>query len=149
VRAPRLDLLELLAAKLETETRIPFDYGYWVGNDWDGNPELLCGTTVCAGGLATTIPEFRDLGLRLEMHQGAAALILDNSDHYCEGSSALAHLLSLTYEEAAFIFLPMEYPPNDCELTGHSPNPDATARQMAAHIRRFVEWKRGQMVMRP
>ncbi len=47
--------------------RPPFYFGSYADFDkWDGkNQKLTCGTTGCAIGLASTLPKFRRLGLRL------------------------------------------------------------------------------------
>lgn len=54
-----------LAVFLRTVPRKRFDYSVWVGTNWRGAPNLSCGTTACALGWATTMPEFRRLGLRM------------------------------------------------------------------------------------
>lgn len=61
--------LTILAKFLATIPDERFDLGTWAGNDhiaWGGDKDLSCGTTACAMGWATTIPEFRELGLHLE-----------------------------------------------------------------------------------
>ncbi|MGH7749129.1 MAG: hypothetical protein ACREQ5_30855, partial [Candidatus Dormibacteria bacterium] len=49
-----------------------FDFAHWVGKDWAGAPDLSCGTSACALGWATTIPEFQALGLKLSGPKDAA-----------------------------------------------------------------------------
>jgi len=59
-----------------------FDLRSWAGNDdipWEGNPNLSCGTSACAVGWATTIPEFRDAGLHLTSGWGEAGLHLTDA----------------------------------------------------------------------
>lgn len=55
--------LYLVVSKLEEVKPAQFDFSTWVGDDWKGLPDLSCGTTACGLGLATTIPEFQELGL--------------------------------------------------------------------------------------
>lgn len=57
--------LEALAAFLDTIPPDKFNYSEWVDRDWKGKPDLSCGTKACALGWATTMPEFRKLGLHL------------------------------------------------------------------------------------
>lgn len=58
------DFLEKLHA--DKKRRKQFDYTNWVNRAlWKGKADLSCGTTACALGWATTIPEFRKAGLRL------------------------------------------------------------------------------------
>lgn len=55
----------LLLAKLLRE-RVPadrFDISEWVGEDWQGDPGLSCGTKACAVGWASAFPEFQEMGL--------------------------------------------------------------------------------------
>jgi hypothetical protein len=55
----------------------PFDMSSWVGSydvPWGGNADLSCGTSSCACGIGTTIPEFRAAGLHLEMSEGEPGL---------------------------------------------------------------------------
>lgn len=59
-----------LAQFLKTVPAERFNMGVWVGDDWKGDPDLSCGTSACALGWATVIPEFRRLGLRLVKPRG-------------------------------------------------------------------------------
>lgn len=61
-----LQRLATLAAYLrESVPDSQFDMNVWVGDDWQGDPDLSCGTSACALGWATTIPSFREAGLTL------------------------------------------------------------------------------------
>ncbi len=60
-----VDRLLLLADFLETVPPERFDMARWTGVDWAGKSDLSCGTAACAMGWATTIPQFRKLGLKL------------------------------------------------------------------------------------
>jgi hypothetical protein len=113
-----------------------FEYSAWVGDDWKGKSDLSCGTTACALGWATTMPYFRKLGLRLSkgglvvMATGTAGL------RYFGGSLRSAESVFLvTLEEARLLFAPLEEHHTD----GLCPDPyNATPKQVAKHIRRFV-----------
>ncbi len=62
-----------LADFLESLPRNRFCLERWVGRGWEGKPDLSCGTTACALGWATTIPEFRKLGVRMKKETRANA----------------------------------------------------------------------------
>jgi hypothetical protein len=138
---PRLDLLELLADRLETEKRIPFFYGTFVGSDWEGDPDLRCGTTACAAGLATTMPEFMALGLKLFGAPGMCTVqVPDKDDYVLNGAEAMGEILGLAYGESAFLFYPLTSLGDNI-----SPPESASAAEVAAHIRAFVKRKREEM----
>jgi hypothetical protein len=148
VEEPRLDLLELLATELEVQTKIPFNYSYWVGMEWAGDPEISCGTTACAAGLATTMQVFRDLGLRLGRNRWDVGMPVFGG---LVGEEAMAGVLDISIDEARYLFLPDIYLPNENENENEnetcedlSPEGSATAKEVAAHIRAFVAWKRAQ-----
>jgi hypothetical protein len=137
---PRLDLLELLATELETQTRIPFDYSRWVGAGWGGDPQLSCGTCACAAGLATTLKPFQELGLHLEVRPYDSVVTVALLGSRSTGERAMAEVLGLSVDEAIFLFLPNRWlMPSRLYV---SPYAFATAAQVAAHIRRFVAYKR-------
>jgi len=80
--------LEVLRNTLRTSTiaHTPgrFNLNTWAGNEdipWEGNYDLSCGTSCCAVGLGTTIPEFAAAGLRLDRNDGYdAGLVFDSSE---------------------------------------------------------------------
>jgi len=121
----RLLGLVALLRKLPPEK---FNYNTWVGVDWKGKQDLSCGTTACALGWATTMPQLRRLGLRLSKDFSVMLLnkTYDPIDAACE-------VFGLTYSEAEFLFVPGQY-----TKWGTSPEDNATAKQVAAHIERFV-----------
>lgn len=143
-----LDRLLTLADFLETElVSRRFDYSRWVDLNWDGSSELLsCNTTACALGWATAIPEFQELGLRLFQAKGRVSTfgVVGLADHpptntnepWATVCHATKEVFGLTEEQTKFLFCPEEmgYP----EYTGKLP-PEATASQVAAHIRKFVQ----------
>ncbi len=148
--------LLVLADFLETLPPERFDYGRWAGESWKGKPDLSCGTTACALGWATTIPEFRKLGLRLYRKPGAEwtevvlGKLKDIKIQYMEhpmGTDAAEAVFGLDYYESRYLFMPGSrlYDPDD-EMydlglpTG--PGERAKAKAVAKHIRRFVRRRR-------
>ncbi len=120
-----------LADKLDSVPDEQFSYLSWVGSDWEGKPDLSCGTTACALGWATTIPSFRKLGLRLH---GAVPESPSGTDF-----DAATGIFGLAYSESIYLFKWEVRPPT----TGldRSPGAYATAKEVAAHLRRFADWK--------
>ena len=108
-----------------------FFFGHWVGRDWQGMPDLSCGTTGCAIGWGTTIPYLRELGLHL--HRGDY-----NSGTYptvgetpaIDSSQSIAELLGLNTNQYDYLFYPSVF-----HLTTN-----ATNIQVADHIRHWVDW---------
>lgn len=129
-----------LAKFLEKLPEERFFYGLWVGDDWAGKPDLSCGTTACAMGWATAIPEFRELGLRMRRFKtdtgGFVALRGARFDEYEDDffdltAAAAERVFGLDYDETNCLFVP-----------GHNVDSllsDATAKEVAAHIRKFVK----------
>lgn len=137
-----------------------FNYCKWVGDDWRGAKDLSCGTTACALGWATTIPQFRKLGLflrpedacissvykRFEVacQQGGAILESKEADMkggYSHPAAAAKEVFGLSYDEYTFVFVPAE------SLEGfeeESPADSASAKEVATHIRKFVAHKYGK-----
>lgn len=126
-------LLLLLAAFLPTVPDRRFNYRSWVGSDWRGNPDLSCGTAACAGGWATTLPEFQALGLQLEKSDpedetSAGGILMaqeaDGSKRY--GMEAIRYVLGLNFNEAHHLFVPVAGEEN------------ATPSEVAKKIEKFV-----------
>ena len=139
-------LLLKLAAKLERLPRKRFHYGSWVGRDWKGRADLSCGTTACALGWATTMPEC-NLVLRRGSYQNYVATrrsralknLVDTGTYSLE---AAARAFDISVTDAHYLFLPRENIRLDSDVDSGL-SPDATAKQVARHIRAFV--KRGGM----
>jgi hypothetical protein len=133
-----LGRLERLAAFLEALPPERFEFERWVGKDWGGKEDLSCGTTACALGWATTIPEFRELGLRLRLRSdgsGVVAMEYKNIEHgWDPAHDAAEKVFGLDFWQAEHLFVPGSSP-------GSLPR-NATATQVAAHIRAFVEEQR-------
>jgi hypothetical protein len=122
-----------LAAFLEKLPPNRFNFATWVGCHWNGAADLSCGTTACALGWATTIPEFQRLGLRMRKVRGLPPFpCIKRSNYY--GINAAHHaankLFDLEMHESQSLFVP-----------GYGLNSDATAKQVAKHIRKFVKEK--------
>lgn len=131
-----------LADFLETLPRKRFDYDTWVGNDWKGAPDLSCGTTACALGWATTMPELRAEGLHLSgtptygwvTHEPTGAT----------GEDAAMEVFGLDYDEAVYLFCPLSDHPNPT-VKRDAPAEMATPKQVAKHIRRYVKERKAMV----
>lgn len=153
----RFDRLLKLADLLDTLPPNRFDYNEWVGKNWKGNPDLSCGTTACALGWATTIPEFRELGLRLievrsynfkysfvcMLQFFEAGKHLNYWDSVCNATQTI---FGLDEHDTEYLFTPSEMGQYDSYGEWYSddeddlrPGPKASAKEVADHIRRFVE----------
>lgn len=107
-----------------------FDFGEWVGDDWQGNPNLSCGTTACAAGWSTTLPSFQKYGLRLTTYDSVAPATV--KDDYDYGIQAMANVLEISWEDAATLFMPLYHG----ELL--APPGNATPKEVAGHIRNWI-----------
>lgn len=130
-----------------------FNYNTWVGPNWKGAQDLSCGTTACALGWAATMPEFRELGLRLSIlpRSGARPWVvldgadLDSHDEYPWEliAAASAAVFGLNPRETTHLFQPAERDPDDefeCELADES---DFGPKDVAQKIRDFVTAREG------
>jgi hypothetical protein len=131
-----------LAAFLEKLPDNRFDYGLWVGPNWKGDADFLCGTTACALGWATTMPEFRSLGLVMDRVR-----VVKDEKTGKYGHQAAVRVFGLTANESDYLFTPRKPLYGDlsdfsCSLPivdkNLSPSSGATPRDVAYHIRRFV-----------
>ena len=128
-----------LASFLDELPEHRFFYGSWVGSTWGGKEDLSCGTTACALGWAATIPEFREEGLRLKRtHGGLAYISLPRGNGYgdYEDTEAGSVFFEIDRAEAYHLFQP-----NDALGNHVSPGSTASAQDVAAHIRWFVDVK--------
>lgn len=137
------DRLLKLADFLDTLPPERFNYSHWVGNAWGGKPDLSCGTTACALGWATAIPEFQAMGLCLQRDgYGEVCVTLGEDVSDCEGAEhsflAAKKLFGITFRQAEFLFRPDEEL-GGCDWT--APGVNAKAQDVATHIRRFVAAK--------
>lgn len=140
-------MLEELATLLEELPPERFDYFVWVGATWQGQRDLSCGTVACAAGWATTLPSYQAKGLFLG--QGLDDdFALESSIFYpmvwtVEGewldqTDAMAHVLDIPEEDASLLFVPRT---KDSDLGMEAPAANASAKEVAAHIRRYIEVK--------
>lgn len=141
-----------LADYLSKLPKEKFDYSHWAGSNWGGKANLSCGTSACALGHSTTIPSFRKLGLRLfradEYHKPFVSMIgfkpknsYDFGDYsYQSAQNAGAKVFGLNDQEFRYVFIPnARY-----DMSGNwpdAPSSEATAKQVAKHIRAFVKAK--------
>lgn len=135
-----------LADFLDTLPKQRFNYEHWVGRDWQGAANLSCGTTACALGWATTIPSLRKAGLILRRDEGSSItyVSLKSTSHQSRGAvsnQAGNEVFGLSYEEFMYVFIPHQSDPE--RQLPNSPGMDATAKQVADHIRRFTNRKYG------
>lgn len=118
-----------------------FDYKVWVGYNgqmtWEDGMEAFqdCGTTACALGWACTMPKFRKLGL--DLNSGVPTL------KGVQGAfPAAANLFGLTDAESYYLFEPSNYPPRAAaSALSKGPSGLSTPKDVAAHLRKFADWK--------
>lgn len=114
-----------------------FNFAQWIDrNSWKGKADLSCGTSACAVGWATTIPQFRRLGLRFRVRDtiwgSRGDLVLIRNKHVIENSvAAIVRRVFGPEAVRSRLFWPDENP--ECL------DDDASPREVAAMIERFVE----------
>ena len=137
-----------LADFLDELPKERFDYREWVDNNWNGKLDISCNSKACAFGWASTIKSFRKLGLRLMKTQnfGYGYICLAKEDGTTYGDEFVAGrvIFGLTEEETSFLFIPNH--PYDLDDGNElcSPSDEATPKQVAKHIRKFVKFKYGK-----
>lgn len=139
--------LERLCKLLDELPRKRFHYDTWVGPEWQGSPDLSCGTTACAGGWATTIPAFRRLGLRAVRRGEHNDIVLRRGARNLYSFDALERLFDITYWEARYLFSPSNGVPASKwrglgALKPIGPGIHATPKAVAKHIRAFIRARR-------
>jgi hypothetical protein len=116
--------LLILADFLETVPAEGWNYAR-ILTRWDGRKKLSCGTTACAIGWGTQVPELQAAGLHLNR-------IRMSADFHLLFKRAMK-AFDLSKDEATHLFIPRSV---DFDA---GPLPEsATAREVAAHIRAFV-----------
>lgn len=120
-----------LAEFLETVPKERFDLSSWVGEDWGGKQDLSCGTTACAMGWAATMPEFRELGLKIAS-QGRRVYVGEPEDGYSSSAYAIISIFGPEAEEEVLF-----YPGGWGSGGGGEDSP--TPWGFANRIRRFVK----------
>jgi hypothetical protein len=123
--------LLVLAEFLEKLPEKRFNYEYWVGPNWDGTDLVNCKTTACALGWCAAIPEFKALGVevyRASEHDFGVKMGESSGSTWKDSWSTGGRLFALSEMEFGDLFI----------AGGDSPPGNATASEVAAHIRRFV-----------
>lgn len=117
-----------------------FDYTQWIGTDWQGNPDLSCGTTACALGWAAADPEFQRLGLSPAWRSQQPVIEYQDGLVISYGFTAAAHFFGVTAMESSFLFGPNneDFPP----YYWTSPRGAATPGMVADHIDHFIRVRR-------
>lgn len=145
------ELLELVCKKLDSLPEHRFDYGLWVGPNWGGAQDLSCGTTACALGWAATIPELQKAGLCLRLSKtdgaerqfGYVGLVGQRQalSYETNGASVVAaeSVFELDEDEVKYLFMPCNAPHDDDGDSCERPHDGATPKEVAAHIRAFIE----------
>jgi len=131
-------LLMRLVRKLRSLPRRRFYYGYWAGWEWTPGQDLeTCGTKACALGWATTLPSLQKKGLHLSMNQHGTRQVLVKGMSYRYGSNdvsrsiaSASRVFGISHDEARSLFIPGVF--------DNSLSSDATAKQVANHIEKFV-----------
>lgn len=130
-----------LADFLDKLPKKRFLYEKWVGDDWKGKKDLSCGTTACALGWATTIPLFQKLGIHLGPWFNGQQLInapLMKGKEKSSPEEVGWEIFGLSAWDYSFVFIPNR---ENLDYGFSSPDEDATPKQVATHIRKFVAVK--------
>jgi hypothetical protein len=139
--------LMLVVAKLRALPVERFDYGRWVGQNWQDAPDLSCGTTACALGWATTIPELAAAGLRLKRGTDGYVYVSDGTpdDSSFASFHAASGIFGISTDDAEYLFAPGVAPPKDDSFVGSDDSPRGCAgpAEVADHIERFVRLRFG------
>lgn len=145
-----------LAKLLEALPPERFNFNVWVGANWKGSSDLSCGTSACALGWATTIPQFREFGLRLVRNPaysiggggGYVALYPRGSAARSVGLQRAVHveagavIFGVTSAEAGLLFLPSRTLVVNGRRLRSAPA-EAKPKQVAGLIRRFITARAG------
>jgi hypothetical protein len=143
----RLDRFEQLADFLEKLPDEKFDFSRWVGKWWKGAQDLSCGAPACGLGWAAVLFG-KECGVHIVRQDGFPSpvirLVGDAKSHARTAAEAMFGELS-EYE-----FSTLFVPTDDRELEDGSHGPDecgqmtegTTAKELAAHIRRFIAKKK-------
>ena len=147
------DRLLKLADFLDTVPPEKFDFDVWCNGgrgEVGGRVEVpdlnVCGTTACALGWATAIPEFQKLGIKLDMcsSQFPCVTTLSDSRKRDSWSNALAaarDVFGLGAEDVSELFTSEGYHEyyDDVEHGWDYEYPDLSVKDVATHIRQWVE----------
>jgi hypothetical protein len=140
-----------------------FDLKVWVGKTWRGDADISCGTTACALGWASAVPEFQKLGLVLTDagHGGPIHPRIRDDEQVSFWDAVLNatnFIFGLNEDETNMLFVPTDdlndeetsqeaeeqgLMSEDVEGSDGRLSRRATPRRVARHIRSFVELKYG------
>lgn len=135
-----------LADRIEILPRKRFIIHSWVGEGWNGSSGFSCGTSACAMGWATTMPEFRRLGLRLTPLGNPILAEEEGKIQTPQWGCSLRAIRHVFGSEAQTeeLFIPLDQririhyrPIRIDDRPARRDNP--TPRAMAVRIRKFVE----------
>ncbi len=137
-----LRLADMLTADAQNETGIKFDLGVWGevapgANGRVGDPEINCGTTACAVGLACLSKEFQAEGLNFDMHRSIARMIpiFIDGDVEWRHWDAVTRFFGINEEQSYWMFSSQSY---RWDLTKGATGELAVAER----IREFVKGQR-------
>lgn len=136
----RTDLLLILASFLDTLPPERWNFRHIVGTDWQGLPDLSCGTTACAFGWASTIPEIQAAGMRMIKRRLGYAWELSPGNTTTIGTEVGQQVFGLSEEDWDYLFqyrLDDEYDEDDQIRYQACLPKDATAKDVANRIREF------------
>lgn len=137
-RAMLTELADLLEALPEGR----FNYNHWVGPRWKGATDLSCGTTACAAGWATVLDSFKECGLYLAKHRWSedeGEIRVDLKDEgMLTGTDAMAQVLGISENDTSFLFIPTAWEDSVNYKGRRAPAYNATAKEVAAHIRTYL-----------
>lgn len=115
-----------LADFMEKLPRKRFNFAVFVGENWQGKPDLSCGTYACAAGWATTLPLFRKLGLVLDQFDNRVHL-----DNISSTYESLGEVFGTSFGVTDRLFFPDNYEQSRLKDS-------ATPKQWARHARKIV-----------
>jgi hypothetical protein len=128
-----LKLADLLEADAANECGIKFDLGLWASTEGNQKaPELNCGTTACAVGLACISGAFKRQGLTYTSEWGGIWPHFDGLREW----EAVEAFFGLSASESEFLFVDSHYYRVDLPTVGA-----AGERAVAKRIRDFVAGK--------
>lgn len=137
--------LHTLTQFLEAVPPKKFRFSHFIGKEWQGDPELSCGTTACGMGFGVLLFG-KECGVELvrDLVYGAFfPLVVGSSKLLPPGSvdEAGKVMFDLEEDEVDRLFIPFEHLEVDEPPPYGRLGPNATAKELAAHIRKFVEEK--------
>jgi hypothetical protein len=135
--------LLILSTYLENLAPERFEFTHFVSPEWEGAQDLSCGATACGLGHAVVLfgeecgVEFVR-GSRDFYEEGTLPKVKGTKLHGARAAIEAAHRMFDVGDEHDFerLFVPYTHP---YELPKNRLSEDATAKDLAAHIRKFVK----------